>query len=147
MASRPASLLPDEFHRLPPGLQEIDELLDDPVFSEAFVSHFSPSSGWPSISIETHLRLMHLWYRYRLGFETLCAEVDPTDSGLLVRGVAKLAGRVARLRRQSDEVKAEVLAITGELADLADVTIAKARSVERRGYFVVAAPVSTLVNW
>ncbi len=222
------SLLPDEFRRLPPGLSAVDELLDDPVFFEAFVPHFSLLFGRPSIPIETYLRLMHLRYRYRLGFETLCAEVAdslawrrfcrigpydtvpdpstlmkitkrcgddlvaklneallkkaagehlvkldkvridttvvaanvayPTDSGLLARGVAKLASSVERLkrlglarrtpfrnrtrsvrrrahdigawlRRRSDEAKVEVLAITGELADLAEVTIAEARSV------------------
>ncbi len=222
------SLLPDEFHRLPRGLQLIDELLDDSVFFEPFVPHFSPLFGRPSIPIETYLRLMHLRYRYRLGFETLCGEVAdslawrrfcrigpydtvpdpstlmkitkrcgddvvaklneallkkapgehlvkldkvridatvvaanvayPTDSGLLARGVAKLAGSVellkqlglarrtpfrnrtrsvrrrthdigAWLRRRSDEAKAEVLAITGELADLAEVTITEARIV------------------
>jgi IS5 family transposase len=34
--------------------------------------------GRPSIPLETYLRLMFLKYRYRLGFERLCAEV--TDS-------------------------------------------------------------------
>ncbi len=224
------SLLPEEFRRLPPGLQAVDELLDDPVFFEPFVAHFSLLFGRPSIPIETYLRLMHLRFRYRLGFETLCGEVAdslarrrfcrigpydrvpdpstlmkitrrcgedlvaklneallkkaagehlvkldkvridttvvaanvayPTDSGLLARGVAKLAGNVERLkqlglarrtpfrnrtrsvrrrahdigawlRRRSDEAKAEVLAITSELADLAEVTIAEARSVAR----------------
>lgn len=224
------SLLPDEFRRLPPGLQAVDALLDDPVFFEAFVPHFSLLFGRPSIPIETYLRVMHLRYRYRLGFETLCSEVAdslawrrfcrigpydtvpdpstlmkitkrcgeglvgklneallkkaagehlvkldkvridttvvaanvayPTDSGLLARGVAKLAGNVERLkalglaartpfrnrtravrrrahdigawlRRRSDEAKDEVLAITSELADLAEATIAEARCVAR----------------
>lgn len=72
------SMLPEEFRRLPPGLCAIDRLLDDPVFFEPFAPHFDPRYGRPSIPIETYLRLMHLRFRYRLGFETLCAEV--TDS-------------------------------------------------------------------
>jgi transposase, IS5 family len=72
------SLLPEEFRRLPPGLCAVDRLLDDPVFFEPFVPFFDPRHGRPSIPIETYLRLMHLRFRYRLGFETLCAEV--TDS-------------------------------------------------------------------
>jgi len=71
-------MLPDEFRRLPPGLSAVDQLLDDPVFFEPFVAYFDPRYGRPSIPIETYLRLMHLRFRYRLGFETLCAEV--TDS-------------------------------------------------------------------
>ena len=173
---------------------------------------------------------MHLRFRYRLGFETLCAEVAdslswrrfcrigpydkvpdpstlmkitkrcgesvvaqlneallrkadaahlvkldklrtdttvvpanvayPTDSGLLSRGVAKLARAVsslksmglasrtsfrdrtrsvrrrahsiaAWLRRRNDDAKEEVLKITGELADIAEATISDALTVAR----------------
>jgi IS5 family transposase len=72
------TLLPPEFLRLPPGLSEVDRLLDDPVFFEPFVEFFDPQIGRPSIPMETYLRMMFLRFRYRLGFETLCAEV--TDS-------------------------------------------------------------------
>ena len=72
------SLLPEEFRRLPPGLCAVDAFLDDPVFFEPFVPYFDPSYGRPSTPIETYLRLMHLRFRYDLGFETLCGEV--TDS-------------------------------------------------------------------
>jgi len=68
------SLLPEEFRRLPPGLSAIDALLDDPVFFDPFVPYFDPRFGRRSIPIETYLRLMHLRFRYRLGFESLCAE-------------------------------------------------------------------------
>jgi len=224
------TLLPDEFRRLPPGLSAIDRLLDDPVFFEPFGAYFDPEFGRPSIPIETYLRLMHLRFRYRLGFETLCAEVTdslgwrrfcrigpydkvpdpstlmkitkrcgsevvaqlnkallkkadaahlvkldkvrvdttvvpanvayPTDSGLLARGVVKLAGTVSSLkslgfasrtvfrdrtrsvrrrahsigtwlRRRNDEARTEVLALTGELADIAEATIAEALAVAR----------------
>jgi IS5 family transposase len=84
----------------------------------------------------------------------------PTDSGLLARGVAHMAtltsklkglglavrtttrdrtrsmrrrahGIGAWLRRRSDEARAEVLAITGEMADLAEVAVGEARAVVR----------------
>src|SRR5574340_552895 len=69
------TLLPPEFLRLPPGLSEIDRLLDDPAFFEPFEEFFDPEIGRPSIPMETYLRMMFLRFRYRLGFETLCAEV------------------------------------------------------------------------
>jgi IS5 family transposase len=69
------AVLPEEFRRLPPGLFAIDAFLDDRVLFEPFVAYFDPYYGRPSTPIETYLRLMHLRYRYHLGFETLCAEV------------------------------------------------------------------------
>jgi hypothetical protein len=36
------AILPPEFTALPPGLERIDRLLDDPVFFEPFVPFFSP---------------------------------------------------------------------------------------------------------
>jgi transposase, IS5 family len=73
--SAPGDCLPPELLRLPPGLTEIDRLLDDPVFFEPFEESFDPEIGRPSIPTETYLRMMFLRFRYRLGFETLCAEV------------------------------------------------------------------------
>ena len=69
------TLLPPEVLRLPPGLMQIDALLDDPLFFEPFEEFFDPEIGRPSIPMETYLRMMFLRLRYRLGFETLCAEV------------------------------------------------------------------------
>lgn len=69
------AILPPEFLRLPPGLSEVDRLFDDPVFFEPFEEFFDPEIGRPSIPMETYLRMMFLRFRYRLGFETLCAEV------------------------------------------------------------------------
>jgi transposase, IS5 family len=69
------AILPPEFSRLPPGLEQVDHLLDDPVFFEPFKAFFDPVLGRPSIPMETYLRMMFLRFRYRLGFETLCAEV------------------------------------------------------------------------
>ena len=69
------TILPEQCLGLPPGLAEVDRLLDDPRFFEPFRAFFSARSGRPSIPMETYLRMMFLRFRYRLGFETLCAEV------------------------------------------------------------------------
>lgn len=69
-------LLPEVALRLPPGLAEIDRLLDDERFFEPFRAFFDPRHGRPSIPMETYLRMMFLRFRYKLGFETLCAEVS-----------------------------------------------------------------------
>jgi IS5 family transposase len=213
------ALLPPEAVVMPAELVAVDRLLDDPRFLEPFRAWFDPSFGRPSIPMETYLRLMFLKYRYRLGYETLCAEVSdsltwlrfcripigqraphpttlmkittrcgsatinalnaeliavaveagvvevdwlradttvvpadikyPTDSGLLTKGVSQIACLIHRLqaegiaqrtafvdptavarqgahriasklRRRSDDARADVLTITGELADLAE---------------------------
>jgi IS5 family transposase len=222
------ALLPSEALVMPAELAAVDRLLDDPRFFEPFRRWFDPAWGRPSIPMETYLRLMFLKYRYRLGYETLCAEVSdsltwlrfcriplgeraphpstlmkittrcgaatvdalnaelvavgveagvvdmswlradttvvpadikyPTDSGLLTKGIARIAGLVGRvqaagiaprtpftdqtpaarqgahrigskLRRRTDDAKAEVLAITGELADLAETSVEQAKRV------------------
>jgi IS5 family transposase len=237
------SLLPPEALVMPSELVAVDRLLDDPRFFEPFRRWFDPVWGRPSIPVETYLRLMFLKYRYRLGYEALCAEVSdsltwlrfcriplgesaphpstlmkittrcgselieelnarllaaaveagvvdiewlradttvvpadikyPTDSGLLVRGITRAAGLVGRiqaagiaprtgfvdsttvarqaahrigskLRRRSDEAKAEVLAITGELADLAETTVEQARRVLANAKRVADRPVRRL---
>jgi IS5 family transposase len=97
----------------------------------------------------------------------------PTDSGLLVRGITKAAGLIGRiqavgiaprtvfddstatarqaahrigskLRRRSEEAKAEVLIITGELADLAETTVEQARRVLANAKRVADRPVRRL---
>ena len=75
------AILPPELLRLPPGLEPVDRLLDDPVFFEPFVAFFHPTIGRPSIPMETYLRMMFLRFRYRLGFETLSAEVTDSLAG------------------------------------------------------------------
>ena len=72
------AILPEECLALPAGLAEVDRLLDDSRFFEPFRPFFSARFGRPSIPMEVYLRLMFLRFRYRLGFESLCAEV--TDS-------------------------------------------------------------------
>lgn len=222
------ALLPPEALVMPVELVSVDVLLDDPRFFEPFRRWFDPVFGRPSIPMETYLRLMFLKYRYRLGYETLCAEVSdsltwlrfcriplgeraphpstlmkittrcgsatvdavnaqvvavgveagvidmgwlradttvipadikyPTDSGLLTKGITRIATVVGRLqaagiaprtefvdqtalarqgahrigsklRRRTDHAKAEVLVITGELADLAETAVEQARRV------------------
>ena len=48
------AILPPELLRLPPGLDQVDRLLDDPVFFEPFVPFFHPTIGRPSIPMETY---------------------------------------------------------------------------------------------
>jgi IS5 family transposase len=48
-------------------LERVDAWLDDERFFAPFLPHFSARMGRPSIPIETHLRLMFLKHRYRLG--------------------------------------------------------------------------------
>jgi IS5 family transposase len=54
----------------------VDALLDDPVFFAPFAPYFDPLIGRPSTPVECYLRLMFLKFRYRLGYESLCAEVS-----------------------------------------------------------------------
>ena len=74
------ALLPAELLRLPEELARVDTLLDDPAFFAPFVPHFHPVLGRLSTPIECYLRLMFLKFRYRLGYESLCAEVSDSIS-------------------------------------------------------------------
>src|SRR5215472_10119875 len=74
------SRLPAEVLRLPEELARVDALLDDLVFFAPFAPYFHPVLGRPSTPIECYLRLMFLKFRYRLGYESLCAEVSDSIS-------------------------------------------------------------------
>jgi IS5 family transposase len=74
------SRLPAEVLRLPQELARVDALLDDPAFFAPFVPYFHPVLGRPSTPVECYLRLMFLKFRYRLGYESLCAEVSDSIS-------------------------------------------------------------------
>jgi len=74
------SLLPAEVLRLPDELARVDALLDDPAFFAPFAPYFHPVIGRPSTPAECYLRLMFLKFRYRLGYESLCAEVSDSIS-------------------------------------------------------------------
>ena len=110
----------------------------------------------------------------RAGTTVVPADIKyPTDSGLLVKGITKAAGLVARiqaggvaprtvfddrtadarqaahrigskLRRRSEEAKAEVLAITGEPADLAETAVEQAKRVLVNAKRVIDRPVKRL---
>jgi IS5 family transposase len=73
-------LLPPEVLRLPEELARVDAVLDDPVFFAPFAPFFHPVLGRPCTPAECYLRLMFLKFRYRLGFESLCAEVADSIS-------------------------------------------------------------------
>lgn len=74
------SILPEVCLRLPAELARVDEWLDDDRFFAPFRGHFDARLGRPSVPMETYLRLMFLKHRYRLGYETLCAEVADSIS-------------------------------------------------------------------
>jgi IS5 family transposase len=74
------SRLPPEVLRLPEELARVDALLDDPAFFAPFAPRFHPVLGRPSTPVEWYLRLMFLKFRYRLGYESLCAEVSDSIS-------------------------------------------------------------------
>src|SRR4051812_39974073 len=74
------AVLPDDVLRLPDELARVDALLDDPVFFAPYVPFFDPRLGRPSTPMEVYLRLMFLKFRYRLGYESLCAEVSDSIS-------------------------------------------------------------------
>jgi transposase, IS5 family len=74
------SIIPAEYLRLPAELQRVDALLDDERFFAPFTAFFSPDQGRPSVAIQTYLRLMFLKFRYRLGYESLCARVADSIS-------------------------------------------------------------------
>jgi IS5 family transposase len=74
------SVLPEICLRLPAELERVDAWLDDDRFFAPFVPFFDPRIGRPSVPMETYLRLMFLKRRYRLGYESLCAEVSDSIS-------------------------------------------------------------------
>ena len=74
------SVLPEVCLRLPAELERVDAWLDDERFFAPFRAHFDARLGRPSVPVETYLRLMFLKFRYRLGFESLCAEVADSIS-------------------------------------------------------------------
>ena len=74
------SMLPDELLVLPVELGRVDALLDDAAFFAPFAPYFHPVLGRPSTPAEWYLRLMFLKFRYRLGYESLCAEVSDSIS-------------------------------------------------------------------
>jgi IS5 family transposase len=53
---------------------------DDRAFFAPFVQYFHPVLGRPSSPVECYLRLMFLKFRYRLGYESLCAEISDSIS-------------------------------------------------------------------
>src|SRR3989440_578939 len=74
------SVLPEICLRLPAELERVDAWLDDERFFAPFRAYFDPRIGRPSVPMETYLRLMFLKFRYRLGYESLCAEVSDSIS-------------------------------------------------------------------
>jgi transposase, IS5 family len=74
------TILPAGILGLPQELARVDALLDDPGFLAPFATHYDPVAGRPSIPIDTYLRMMFLKFRWRLGYQTLCREVQDSIS-------------------------------------------------------------------
>ena len=139
------SRLPAEVLRLPEGLARVDALLDDPAFFAPFAPHFHPVIGRPSTPVECYLRLMFLKFRYRLGFERLCAEVADSISWrrfcrIPLDGkvphpttLMKLTTRCGEAAVAREETTQVIGRVTGALADLAASTAAEAAAVLRNG--------------
>lgn len=70
------SILPEELRKLPEELARVDLLLQDERLMEPFLRWFNETQGRPGLPISTYLRLMYLKFRYKLGYETLVAEVS-----------------------------------------------------------------------
>lgn len=87
------SVLPEEVLRLPAELARVDVLLNDERFFAPFRAYFDATFGRPSVPVETYLRLMFLKFRYRLGYESLCAEVADSIGWRLFTRIG-IGGRV-----------------------------------------------------
>jgi IS5 family transposase len=74
------SLLRAELLRVPEELAWVDALLDGPAFFAPFAPYFHPVLGRPCTPVECYLRLRCLKFQYRLGHESLCAEVSDSIS-------------------------------------------------------------------
>jgi transposase, IS5 family len=72
--------LPEGCLGLPAELARVDALLDDPKFLAPLASHFDPRIGRPSMPLDTYLRIMFLKFRYRLGYELVCRELQDSIS-------------------------------------------------------------------
>lgn len=70
------TLLPPEVLELNKELAIVDMILDDNRFIEPFLVNFKTTTGRPTTSVESYLRLMYLKYRYQMGYETLVKEVS-----------------------------------------------------------------------
>jgi len=70
------SILPAELRKLSVELTRVDILLQDERLMEPFLRNFNETQGRPGVPISTYLRLMYLKFRYKLGYETLVAEVS-----------------------------------------------------------------------
>lgn len=70
------SILPEELRKLPEELVRVDVLLQGERLMEPFLRRFNQTQGRPGVPISTYLRLMYLKFRYKLGYETLVAEVS-----------------------------------------------------------------------
>jgi IS5 family transposase len=74
------ALLPPGLRLISDELREVDAILDDDRFLGVFRVRFPSRRGRQTIPMETYVRLMYLKTRYRLGYESLVAEVADSVS-------------------------------------------------------------------
>ena len=120
------SILPAAVLGMPEELERVDRLLDDARFFDPYRRFFHATLGRPSIPIETYLRLMFLKYRYQLGFEPLCREVQDSITWQRFCRIA-LGGRVPH-----PSTLMKITSRCGEdvIAALNDALVAKAAEVK-----------------
>ena len=128
------SRLPPEVLRLPEELARVDALLDDPAFFAPFAPHFHPVLGRPSTPVEWYLRLMFLKFRYRLGYESLCAEVSDSISWRRFCRIP-LDGTVPH---PTTLMKLTARCGDGAVAGLNEALLAKAAGAEAAAHFAAA---------
>jgi IS5 family transposase len=93
------SILPEELRKLPEELARVDILLQDERLMEPFLRNFNQTQGRPGVPISTYLRLMYLKFRYKLGYETLVAEVSDSIAWRRFCGIGYLQRIVVRINR------------------------------------------------
>lgn len=78
---------------LPKELARVDVLLQDDRLMEPFLRRFNQTQGRPGVPISTHLRLMYLKFRYKLGHETLVVRPMAGEGARCVSSLTIVARR------------------------------------------------------
>jgi IS5 family transposase len=124
-------ILPESARVMSPELQAVDELLDDERFMRPFRLAFTSTRGRPTIPIEVYVRLMYLKFRYKMGYETLVAEVDTNISWRLFCRLG-LASQVPDASTLSKLTKGKAKAAVAQLNDALLTKLAEQGKVKGR---------------
>jgi IS5 family transposase len=124
-------ILPASARVMSPELQAVDELLDDERFMRPFRLEFTSTRGRPTIPMEVYVRLMYLKFRYKMGYETLVAEVDTNISWRLFCRLG-LASQVPDASTLSKLTKGKAKAAVAQLNDALLTKLAEQGKVKGR---------------